>query len=240
METKNEHPTSKGNRGAKTMDQLLSAGLEAFARFGPEGVTTRQLAKMAGVNSAAIAYYFGGKEGYYIAVVKHLMRERIRPVLAFLSDIHEELKRSEHTPEVAGPLLLNLLRGLTFNVLTNPNAKFVASISTREHLHPTSAFDVIYTESVLRMHNILSEFVGCVTRTPADSPDTIIRAHALLGQVLLFRIAATTVCRRLGWDTITEERAGHIAAIVAEMACRSIGMEPLEGKTIKKDTEDET
>jgi AcrR family transcriptional regulator len=239
MDANNENPPSEGNRGAKTMEQLLSAGVEAFARFGPEGVTTRQLAKVAGVNIAAIAYYFGGKEGYYIAVVKHLMREQGKPVLSFLSDISEELKCSQRTPEVAGPLLMRLLRGFTFNILINPNAKFISSITTRENLHPTSAYEVIYKETILRMHTILSEVVGCATRTPADAPDTIIRAHAILGQILLFEIAATTICRRLGWDTITKERAEHIAGIVAGMACRAIGIEPIAGDDRKKGAKDE-
>ncbi|WP_457571472.1 CerR family C-terminal domain-containing protein [Desulfovulcanus sp.] len=228
MDTKNENSTRKGRRGEKTIEQLLAAGVEAFAKYGPEGVTTRQLAKAASVNSAAIAYYFGGKEGYYLAVVRHLISERAKPILSLLTEISEEFKRSDRSPEVAGALLMRFLRNLTIAVLQNPYARFIASISSREHLHPTAAFEIIY-DVVSRIHGILSELIGCATETSADSPDTIIRAHALLGQVFFFRIASTTACRRLSWDAITEKRAEHIAEIVAEMACRAIGIESADG-----------
>jgi AcrR family transcriptional regulator len=53
--------------------RLIKAGLEIFGTFNLEGATTRQLAQRAGVNQAAIPYYFGGKEGLYLAVIEHLI-----------------------------------------------------------------------------------------------------------------------------------------------------------------------
>lgn len=226
MDTKSERPTPKGGRGKKTREQLLAAGLEAFAKYGPDGITTRQLAKAAGANSAAIAYYFGGKEGYYIAVIKHHIEQQATPVFSLLAEISEELNRSNRSPEVARRLLNSLIHTLIVTVFLSPNAKSTASIYSREHLQPTSAFELIYKEIDTRLHSTLSELVACVTQKPVDSPETIIRAHALLGQVLYFRITATSMCRRLRWDEITEKRAEFIAQIVAEMAIRSLGMEP--------------
>lgn len=218
------HP--RDGRREKAVAQLLDTGVEAFARYGPEGVTTRRLAKDAGVNSAAISYYFGGKEGYYIAVVKHLVQERAKSVLSLLARVSDELKRSGDPAEVGGKLLRRLLHDLAIAILLKPDGVAIASIISREQLHPTAAFELIYQEAILRMHRTLSELVGHATRTAPDSPDTIVRVHALLGQVLLFRIAGTTICRRLGWDRITEERAEYIAGIVMDMACRAIGLGP--------------
>jgi AcrR family transcriptional regulator len=62
--------------------RLIEAGLEIFGTFNLEGGTTRQLAQRAGVNQAAIPYYFGGKEGLYLAVIEHLLTHktsRMRP-----------------------------------------------------------------------------------------------------------------------------------------------------------------
>jgi len=50
-------------------EKLLAAATELFAEKGFAGVSIRQLAVAAGVNSALISYYFGGKEGLYEAVV---------------------------------------------------------------------------------------------------------------------------------------------------------------------------
>ncbi len=43
-------------------EKLLAAGTELFAAKGFAGVSIRQLAETAGVNSALISYYYGGKE----------------------------------------------------------------------------------------------------------------------------------------------------------------------------------
>ncbi|GCL66371.1 hypothetical protein AQPW35_54520 [Rubrivivax pictus] len=48
--------------------RLLRAGLRLFAHQGFAATTTRELAQVAGVNVAAISYYFGDKAGLYRAV----------------------------------------------------------------------------------------------------------------------------------------------------------------------------
>src|SRR5579864_5114735 len=64
--------------GLDAKQRLIEAGLEIFGTFNLEGATTRQLADRAGVNQAAIPYYFGGKEGLYLAVIKHVVGESSR------------------------------------------------------------------------------------------------------------------------------------------------------------------
>jgi TetR/AcrR family transcriptional regulator, regulator of cefoperazone and chloramphenicol sensitivity len=49
-------------------ERLLRAGLELFAQQGFAKTSTRELAETAGVNVAAISYYFGDKAGLYRAV----------------------------------------------------------------------------------------------------------------------------------------------------------------------------
>jgi len=218
-------PAPRADRGGKTLQQLLDTGLEAFARYGPEGVSTRHLAKMAGVNSAAIQYYFGSKEGYYLAVVQHLIQTRAAPVLGLVADIAERFHRAGSTPQEVQTLLPELIGKLAKTVLLYPAARYFASISSREHLHPTKAYELIYPV-VERLHRLVSELAAAALGLPPDSPEPIVRAHALLGQVMLFRIGATTLCRRLQWDTITEPEADWIASLVAEMACRSLGFPP--------------
>jgi len=40
----------------------------------------------------------------------------------------------------------------------------------------------------------------------------------------------------LKWDTITKARAEYIAGIIAEMACRSIGLVPVSMEQNKQDS----
>jgi len=225
MKPKNEKPDPRSSRGDKTMEQMLAAGLEAFAKFGPEGVTTRHLAKVAGVNSAAIQYYFGGKEGYYIAVVKHLIREKGSLLVSVIDKIEQHLKESVPDQKQACLLLSHLLQQMVTLILSLPEARFFASISTREHLNSTPAYEIIY-ETVSKLHGTVARLVGCALGIPAESPDAIIRAHAIIGQAMIFRIGATTLCRRLGIEEIGSEQVKQIASIVADIACRSLGVVP--------------
>ncbi|HJV36470.1 TetR/AcrR family transcriptional regulator [Geomonas sp.] len=52
--------------------QLIAAATPLFARRGVNGVSTRELARAAGVNSSMISYHFGGKEGLYEAVLREV------------------------------------------------------------------------------------------------------------------------------------------------------------------------
>jgi AcrR family transcriptional regulator len=57
-----------GSEPDPARDRLLRAGLQLFSQQGFAGTTTRELAQLAGVNVAAISYYFGDKAGLYRAV----------------------------------------------------------------------------------------------------------------------------------------------------------------------------
>jgi AcrR family transcriptional regulator len=55
---------------AGTRDRLMAAAERLFAEKGLEAVSVRDIAAAAGVNSALIAYHFGGKEELFIAVYR--------------------------------------------------------------------------------------------------------------------------------------------------------------------------
>ncbi|MGI3002046.1 TetR/AcrR family transcriptional regulator [Shewanella algae] len=65
----------KGHSGAR--DALIEAARSCFTVKGYEGVSTRELARKAGVDAAMIRYYFGSKAGLFEAMV----RDTIAPVL---------------------------------------------------------------------------------------------------------------------------------------------------------------
>lgn len=58
----------KARQSLETRERLLDAAEELFANFGLYGVTVRNVAQRAGVDSALIPYYFGSKRGMFDAV----------------------------------------------------------------------------------------------------------------------------------------------------------------------------
>jgi AcrR family transcriptional regulator len=71
------HDPETGSR-----ERLLFAGERLFAAHGFSGVSVRDIANAAGVNSALVGYYFGGKEGLLSEVYRRhcepMSRERAR------------------------------------------------------------------------------------------------------------------------------------------------------------------
>ena len=106
-------------------EKLLVAGTELFALKGFAGVSIRELATAAGVNSALISYHFGGKEGLYEAVDTAQYSRvigKFEAIAASTASVEEKLRmyadviRRNHTEDQ--PLMARLIQG----ELTSPTA----------------------------------------------------------------------------------------------------------------------
>ena len=56
--------------GSETRAKLVEAGMRLFSDHGFRAVSTRDIAKEAGVNAALISYHFGGKEELFEVVLR--------------------------------------------------------------------------------------------------------------------------------------------------------------------------
>src|SRR5437763_14728279 len=86
-------------RGAQARLALLRAAVEVFGDSGLEAATTRDIAQRSGQNIAAIAYYFGGKEGLYLAVAEHLVELLSARAGRLLAAIEAFLRPEARSPE---------------------------------------------------------------------------------------------------------------------------------------------
>jgi AcrR family transcriptional regulator len=213
-------------RGDQTARRLLQVGLQTFSRYGLDGVTTRKLAQAARVNVAAIAYYFGGKDGYYMAVMRYIVQERNEPLWDILTNVRGRIPSEPANPQAARTLLCELLASLTRMMLLHPDGICISGIIAREQLRSTPAFDILYQGMLRPVHETIATLVGLATGRPSGAQDTILAAHGLLGQVLAFRLCQTTLLRRLQWDRVTQKRAGLAAASVARLAGSAVGDGP--------------
>ncbi len=64
--------------GEEPRERILSAAGREFAERGYEAATVRDICAAAGVNVAAVNYYFGDKRRLYIESVKHAHEQRVR------------------------------------------------------------------------------------------------------------------------------------------------------------------
>ena len=63
-----------GSDNDKVRADLLEAARRLFLGSEFKAVSIRQIAESAGVNGAMVSYYFGGKQGLYLAMVEELLQ----------------------------------------------------------------------------------------------------------------------------------------------------------------------
>jgi len=235
MSRRNAAVATETSRGDPTRRRLLEAGLELFGKYGFDGVSTRALAAAARVNLAAIPYHFGGKEGVYLAVVDHLAAAVERPLSAMVAEIDASFDRPQNRAETEA-LLARLIGALARILLGSDQQALRIRFMMREQLQPTAAFERLYARFIEHVHRCVTRLVAALLDADPEAPATILRAHALFGQILGFAVAQATIRRRMGWKgDFTPAQIEEIAGIVVEMTLASLGSRagtaPASGKT---------
>jgi TetR/AcrR family transcriptional regulator, regulator of cefoperazone and chloramphenicol sensitivity len=198
-----------------TKERLLVAGLEVFAKYGFEGASTRMLATKAGVNLAAIPYYFSGKEGLYHAIVQRIT-DRITVHMQPAIERAEALLQKRRVPRQEIVELLGRMLPGPILIFTGPEAQYVGPIIAQEQQQPTSAFPILYDGYIRIVHELGTRLVARYLAIAEDSPEAIIRTHALAGQMFIFMGARATILERLGCKTFSEENVQLIQRVISE------------------------
>lgn len=209
------------DRGDATRRKLLNAAIDVFGRHGFDGTTTRALATAAGVNLQAIPYHFGGKEGLYIAAAEHLaslinetvgdLRERLRGRLI-------ETERDGKGLGVAeARALLTELAQTMVGMFVSGKSEAWARFLIREQMQPTEAFQRVYGGVMKPTLTVARKLVGIVLGEDPDSAHVRLRTFALLGGLMVFRVAHAAVLAELDWREIGPRQAEAIRAVAREL-----------------------
>ncbi|MDR3432275.1 MAG: transcriptional regulator CecR [Rouxiella aceris] len=208
-------PTSQPpitSRGEQAKNSLIKAAIAQFGEYGLPA-TTRDIAALAGQNIAAITYYFGSKEELYIASAGWIADFINDNFLKHMQCAEEVMSQSPsdkaHIRQLIHTACVQMIRLLTSDETLNLS-KFIS----REQLSPTAAYQLIHDRVIAPMHSHLTSLVGRYTgRDPLDT-ETILHTHALLGQILAFRLGRETILLRTGWTTFDKANRQQISSVV--------------------------
>ncbi len=212
------------NRGDETRNQLLEAGLRLFSIHGFESVSTRQLTKESGANIAAINYHFGGKEGLYRAVLEQLVIDTEPYFGPGLAKIQDSISKSANDREKLLPTITGLVTNLFRLFLEDEFMRWRAPLVMREYANPSENFDILYSGRIEPLHQTVTAIAAAILQKPIDDEECIIRAHAIIGQIVVFGIARVVLWKRLNWDGYSPERVSMITDIAAQSVLNSIGL----------------
>jgi AcrR family transcriptional regulator len=168
----------------ETPQRIIAAAAEIFSIHGFRGARIRDIVRLAGVNLAAVNYYFGGKESLYVATIAELSSARSaqRPRDDLGLDPIESL---EH----------HITAMLDRAKLEGRNAR-LSRILAHESMDPTASF-----ESAVRctMEPEFERLERIVQRIDPDMPDLDASALALsiMGQCYFYLFAGAAIGKLL-------------------------------------------
>lgn len=204
---------------------LIEAAIELFGHSGFDSVGTRALCERAGTNLAAIRYHFDGKDGLYRAAVQHVV-DALQPRLDFaLAAFAEGARMAGEDRGRQADLVRTLVRAILEMFLRQPDVKPFVPFILREFFLPSRHFELFYQALPRRLHELTTGIVALVHGIDPDSDTAKVRAHALIGQIMVFNIAREILFRRTGWTDYDDATSALVIDEVQRLSLRALGLD---------------
>lgn len=146
-----------------TKESILSAATRLFAEKGFEGVTTREICRVAGVNGALVNYHFRTKEGLYQACLERVFRRADgHSVVNLVKTVTDEAswRAAIHEWVLRFSVAMNATQG---------EEGIVPRLYGREMRHPSCMHDFITDEFLEPIYNSLLALVRLAGRSESES-----------------------------------------------------------------------
>ena len=167
MDESSENCKCCGHRHAnvdETRKAIMFAALEEFALRSVDGARTREIAKKANVNHAAINYHFGSKEEMYRRIIEESVAHFEEAYAPLISEVGEFLKTDGKNSAHAISLIKKILI-FHHSFFYLPDFSKFFLLFKREELFPSLGFETIFKktckpfyENFLKLVEVASKF----------------------------------------------------------------------------------
>jgi AcrR family transcriptional regulator len=208
-------PVAKGYRkGDETRRRILEAALKEFGEAGIAGATTRRIAHEAAVNLPALTYYFGGKEGLYLACAREIVAQYQAHMLAMLSSIQDSLDQAA-TPATARAHLKSVLDALVDLQIGRHQSDIWMSFVLREIAEEGPAFGLLFEQLWAPGVDLIADLIRRITGEAHASTRPQLQALLLVSSLSAFSLARPIALKYLGWSDLDAGGIGDIKAVLA-------------------------
>ena len=204
--------------------RLLQAAVRCFAEKGLDAVGIRELAQAAGVNSAAVSYHFGGKEGLYLAAVQAVMACGPAESVQTLPALPPAETQDARAAAVQG--LKAHVKAFLDEIMECGSTEFGEwgqLLLAREMQQPHAAIEPFMREQMAPY----VEHMGACLRIlrPELDHEAIMRAGiGIHGQCLIYATHRGIVRMLLDFDPAAPGALQRLAAFIAEFSLRGLGV----------------
>lgn len=191
-----------------TEQRLLEAAGEIFAEFGYRAATVRQICEKAGANVAAVNYYFGDKEGLYLAVLRSV------------PDAHAvkyPSRRGLNADVTAEQRLRIYVESLLHRVYDPGRPGWHAKIIARELAEPTRALDSLLEEVARPLHQELTAIVGQLLGSACDDAVRLC-SLSIMGQCVYYHHARAVLARLYPVQSYGSDDIARLADHISEFS----------------------
>ncbi len=217
--------------------QILDAAGPVFAEKGFDKATVREICAAAGVNVAAINYYFGDKQQLYRKTVEQAHENRAAtvplPALSNLATSAEKLRGFIHT--------------ITARMVGMDKAPWQTRLLMREVLAPTENCPALIKNYFQPMMKILLDIIDEMVPVAVGSERRQQIAFSIVGQCVFYRAAGNVVSlmvseKKRKEDYTVPQLSDHIAdmaiASLENLPAHWIEADSARYKTMKTLTQD--
>ncbi len=144
-----------------TQEQLLEIAGQVFAEKGFDRTTAKEICERAGVNTAAVNYYYRSFEGLYAAVVQEAHNRFV--TFAAASEVIADKADARSKLQAILELIVSTLIGTRLS-------SWALCVIGREVVSPSPALDALRASEFLPKTRILKGIVSELMGLPADHP----------------------------------------------------------------------
>jgi AcrR family transcriptional regulator len=205
----------KSNLGdnSDTQKRVLDAAGEVFAEVGYRAATVRQICEKAGANIAAVNYYFGDKEGLYLAVLRSV------------PDAHAEKYPPQFglTPDATAAQQLHAyVQSLLQRVFDAGRPGWHLKLIAREMTEPTRALDTLIEEFARPLHRELASIVRRLLGPAATDESVRLGALSVMGQCVYYHHARTVLKRLYPEQTYGTDDIARLVDHITEFSVAAL------------------
>jgi AcrR family transcriptional regulator len=211
-------PEAAYARGGATRAHLIDTAIGLFGRLGFEGTSTRAIATAAALNTPALQYYFGNKEGLYAACAEHMvsqgwsvMKDVVIAAETLLGELREPLDRSAERRLIAA---FCAVQDRLADFLNDADGDWLLWLAREQAgLGPTPGM-LRGHPKILRMMRVGRSLVARLSGASARSAEAFIDENVLNGHLLHFYLTRRRFLEALRWRRIDGHRLERMKSII--------------------------
>ena len=206
-----------------TAPRLIAAGAKLFGKHKSHDVSNRALAKEAGVNHAAINYYFGSREGLCEAVFEHCLgkwKAIMLPIVERLGQRIDECAGPQDLARVAHDLTHDMIAAIT----GEEGARFLRVLFNEGLIKPKELNNRMFQDVIHPFYAVSTRLAAKARGLAADDLESMILGQTIVAQCMTFFRGRILLRPRMDWQAMDQICMKQVADILSRSVRASLGL----------------